>query len=853
MDPCLAHRSIDSLTPGGVSAQTLSDALAGRIAGVSVMRSSGVIGTGSRVRVRGGSGLLIPREPILIIDGVRVDASQSSFGVSVGGQAPSRLDDIPLHEIERITVLHGPASTALYGANAAGGVIVVTTKGSRGGEPRWESWADGGVVTDVTEYPANFGTGPPTYGQETCTRADAALGSCTPGLLSQWNPLEQASPFRTARRWTGGTSVTGGARWLQYYAGGSVQGDQGVLEPNDARKWTGRLNLDATPVRTLQLSLRGSHLASGTTFPVGDLFGIGALQAGLAGNTADDQHLRGYFGISPATIATVGTKQHVTRSLGSAAASWTPLQWLTARGLIGREVVRRDDSQTTPMAVAFLDNARSGPWRIEGSAGRDKHTTIGGHLAAVYPIARSLRGATTLGAERLTQTLRTRDSAVTFFEDGRQSGHSLRTARERRKSTGLFAAQQVVWADRRILDVSVRRDGKDRSRLLDAATYWSTSASWAVGAEPFFPRVPGMSALRLRAAYGVAGDTRPPRVAMDGPFTVPPPTGPAPGPPGFIFSPEKVSELEVGAEVGAWHNRVILDGTWFRQRSTNAVDAGCCIGPLAFSDEGAWHTSGVELTLTTALLRTIATEWDARLTFAALSNRYDRSTGGPRLVDRSTFFEGPRRMLMPGYPIAGTWGPVASAHDANGDGVIVPSEVTLTPERVYLGPGIPTRQAGLATTVKLSRDRVILSMQMDYHGGHLSRNVTEEYRCDVNVCAALYDPGAPVADQTRAVLTFGEGSGFAERADFVRLREVGVTWVLFPGWSHRNRIGALSLTVAGRNLATFTSYSGLDPEINTAGQTSFGTTELFTLPLPRTFLIRFALERCSLPAVPSCR
>ncbi|HEX6048863.1 MAG TPA: TonB-dependent receptor plug domain-containing protein, partial [Gemmatimonadaceae bacterium] len=284
-DPCLASSSVDSVTPGGLSAQTLSEVLAGRLAGVSVLRSSGVIGTGSRVRIRGGSGLLFPREPIVLLDGVHVDGSQSSLGIDVGGQAPSRLDDIPLHEVERITILRGPAGTALYGADAAGGVILVTTRRSQGGTPRWETWVDGGVTADATEYPANFGTGPPTYGQDTCTRADAALGSCTPGPLSRWNPLEQASPFRTGLRWTGSASASGGVRGITYYAAGSVGREAGVLAPNDAHRWSGRLNLDATPLRALSVSIRGSHVASGTTFPPGDLAGTGALQAGLGGKT----------------------------------------------------------------------------------------------------------------------------------------------------------------------------------------------------------------------------------------------------------------------------------------------------------------------------------------------------------------------------------------------------------------------------------------------------------------------------------------------------------------------------------------------------------------------------------------
>jgi len=139
---CLAVPVIDSATPGGHTARTLSDELQGRVAGVTVLESSGIVATGARVRFRGGIGLTLPREPLLVIDGVRVDASQSSPGIDVGGQRPSRLDDIPLDDIDRIAILRGPAASALYGVDAAGGVIEVRTKTGRpaplGGARMWK-------------------------------------------------------------------------------------------------------------------------------------------------------------------------------------------------------------------------------------------------------------------------------------------------------------------------------------------------------------------------------------------------------------------------------------------------------------------------------------------------------------------------------------------------------------------------------------------------------------------------------------------------------------------------------------------------------------------------------------------
>jgi hypothetical protein len=169
--------------------------------------------------------------------------------------------------------------------------------------------------------------------------------------------------------------------------------------------------------------------------------------------------------------------------------------------------------------------------------------------------------------------------------------------------------------------------------------------------------------------------------------------------------------------------------------------------------------------------------------------------------------------------------------------VIVPSEITAATDSVYLGSSIPTREAGLATSLTVFR-RLTFSAQLDYHGGFTTLNETAAFRCGVGTCAALYDPGASVAEQTRAVYEFGEGPGFLERADFTRLREVGVTLVVVPGWSARHGVERIALSIAGRNLWINTPYTGLDPEINFGGQSTFGTTEFFTLPLARSVVIR---------------
>ena len=845
---------IDSSTPGGVTARTLSDALRGRVPGVSVLESSGLVGSGARVRLRGGNGLVLPREPLLIIDGVRVDASQSSLGIDVGGQQPSRLDDAPLNDIDRIEILRGPAASALYGLDAAGGVIHVTTRTGRPGTTRWSAYVEGDASTDVTAYPSNSATGPPSYGDDTCTRAGAAQGLCALGALSSWSPLERASPFRTAPAFRGAANVSGGWERLGYFVGGTANNEQGVLEPNDARRYTARANLDLQPIRSMRVALRGSHIASRTALPPGDLFQPNVLFAGMTGNSADDPVLRGYRDLTPATIATAGTVQHIARTLGSAAGEWTPVRWLTVTGIAGREIGRRDESRTTIRSVVFADPDQGDqPVSLQGSTGRDKRTTLAAGVTATYRLASWLHGSTTVRRERLTTSLRKTDSSrvfglfpptpVTPVTPEAPDASSFRTTRDPAKVVGTSATQQIVWADRRLLDVGVRRDEYDRLHRLEPATYWSAGATWLLSDESFFPRSLLLGGLMLHARYGIAGDSRPITAVLSAASLRPPPGG---SPPfgeiqPFRFGLEKVSEAEVGLVARMLSDAVHLGATWFRQRSTNGYQIGCCIGPFGVEDTGAWHTTGLEVDLAATLLRRETARWDARLTLGTTRNRYD----GPnqsRAIDASPFFGGARRRLIHGYPIGGVWGRPAVGRDANGDGVIVPSEIAVQRDSVYLGSPVPTREVGLTTSVMLFR-RMTLSAQVDYHGGFQKLNETEAYRCDLRICPALYDPDASIVDQTRAVSEYGTGAAFTEQGDFARLREVAVMWQLPAPWSDRLGMRSLAVTIAGRNLATFTDYSGLDPEVNMAGQSSFGSTELFTLPLPRTLLVRLDVRR----------
>ena len=118
---------------------SMSEILTGREPGMVGLPGGGVAGEGARIRIRGSASLSQSNEPVIYVDGIRVDNAQG-FGPGMGapGGSPSRLDDINPESIERIEILKGAAAATLYGTQASNGVIQIFTKRGQAGTPRYD-------------------------------------------------------------------------------------------------------------------------------------------------------------------------------------------------------------------------------------------------------------------------------------------------------------------------------------------------------------------------------------------------------------------------------------------------------------------------------------------------------------------------------------------------------------------------------------------------------------------------------------------------------------------------------------------------------------------------------------------
>jgi TonB-dependent SusC/RagA subfamily outer membrane receptor len=222
----------------------MQDVLNGRTAGVTMIASNGTVGGGARVRVRGLSSASLSNDPLLIIDGVRMeqgspDISGKLGDTYVGGGSPNFLNNLNPDDIESMEIVKGPSAATLYGTQSANGVIVITTKKGRQTAPRWSVFGSGGTSENTYDYGGQYynkGVNKANGREIDCTLAREASGVCTLTQQYSRNLLMDAetSPFKTGNRQSYGAQVSGGTESLRYFVSGTWENEIGVLQMPDA-------------------------------------------------------------------------------------------------------------------------------------------------------------------------------------------------------------------------------------------------------------------------------------------------------------------------------------------------------------------------------------------------------------------------------------------------------------------------------------------------------------------------------------------------------------------------------------------------------------------------------------------
>ena len=864
---------------------TVAQLLEAQAPGVYINSPGGTTGSASRIRIRGANSLSLTNEPLLIIDGIRVsnEITQSNNlggGIGVGGQGSSRFNDINPDDIESIEILKGPAAAALYGTAAASGVIQVRTKRGRPGGARWTTYLEGGTQTDETTYPANFtqvGTLVSNGNRTTGCTIDAQVRSiCTvvPDSLVSWNPLEQANPFVTGKRTSVGLSVAGGGEAANYFVSGDLDRDWGVLEPNKFKRVGLRANLNSQVGSDLGIQVATNYVSSRLEFPQNDNNVLGVLGGALLGSAFDSPTSRGWLvGQTPAEVFALDVREDVERFLGSVGANWQAMSWLTVVGTTGVDYFSRRNKSTVPPNKVFFGALPEG--QRTANITDVWNYTANGSATANFALTPETRATTTLGVQFTQEAIQGNRAfgakllAGTGSLQGTAARFAVGEANTDNKTLGALLQQQVGWRDRLFATAAVRTDNNSAfGENFGWIAYPAFSLSYVISDEPFFPQSDALSSLRLRAAYGQSGQRPNFRDAITF-FNTQTITAGGTDFAGITVGgtgnpdlrPELSREYELGFESALFGDRIGLEFTYYDKKTKDLLvqrplPPSLGLTQVQFANLGTSTNKGFEGRINARVFEFR----DARFEITAIG-----STNKNRLVTLGNLPSGdpippivfgPQRHVS-GYALGGYWDEGYTFQDLNNDGIITrvncpgqptvaggpACEFTRTADLQYLGNPLPTREFSISPRIGFS-DWLEISALFDYKGGFKQFNNTARFRCNFGNCQAAYDRTAPLAEQARNLgqAFFQTDAGFVEDATFTKLREVSVTLTAPRSLAARFRAEGLRLTLAGRNLATWTDYTGFDPEVNSQPLNLFSNSDFFTIPPLRTFSTRLTVQ-----------
>ena len=365
--------------------------------------------------------------------------------------------------------------------------------------------------------------------------------------------------------------------------------------------------------------------------------------------------------------------------------------------------------------------------------------------------------------------------------------------------------------------------------------YPKASISYVISEEPFFPKPAWLNQLRLRTALGASGvrpgsndalqyfaSTAVALKAVDGSVS---------DQPGVVVStlgnrdlkPEKSTELEAGIDGTFFDSRFNVEITYYNKDSRDALInqiIAPSMGTLAtgrFANLGKINNHGIEYVFSGRPVDLPVVAWDF-----ALNGSYNTN----RIVSLGFDVTGKPIPPIIGTTIAQVKGQPLNSYydynyyysDANNDGLIAPSEVTIATTKTFQGYSLPRREMSFTTGLEFLNKMFRLQAVLDYKGGNKLYNNTDRIRCQsFNNCNELVNKSASLADQARVIALRYKApqttqAGWYEKADFTRLRELSLTWSAPERWATTVHGRSLSATLAGRNLALWTKYSGIDPE-----------------------------------------
>jgi TonB-linked SusC/RagA family outer membrane protein len=948
--------------------QNVVSALAAQAPNVEVRTQSGEPGSSASIKIRGAASLSGTNQPLFVVDGQPIDnqtfstqsiadGSGTVSGADASTVAPNRASDINPADIESIQILKSAAAAAIYGARAANGVVLITTKSGTPGATKYTLSStetfDRVNMPDILQHQFVQGTGgvAATCGGPDCSVVRTSWGPAAPAgtpLFDHSNEL-----FDTGITADNNLQVSGGNERTTFYASGGLMNQNGYLKgPNNKYnratirlKGTQQINSKFKIGGNLSyIDTRGKYVQKGS-----NLSGVmlGALRTPPNFNN-EDTYLpnglqRAYRFPNATSVAAMenaiyydnpffvldnpGNRSELGRSVANVTADWTPLEWLSVNETLGADYYNDWRLEALPLtsgadAVGNVTRNDLNNLEIDHNLIATAKHTFGTNTDLSFTVGQNLN------SRRLRQqfTFGEQLIAPTPYNIQNTISPQVTEYRALRHIEAYFAQAELSLLDQLVLNLGLRNDGFSTFGSANPrANYPKASAAWTfsnlinnrdrtglfsygklhvaygeTGKEP--PAYAAVTALSSTAAFGLNGFGDLLKSGINGQGALS--TSLLVGNPNL--KPERNKETEVGADLAFLNSKIDFSATGYNKKGSDIILSAPINASATGSNQQVLNAAtitnkGLELTLNLHPLQRPDAAWDIGVQYGRNKGNVESLNGAQFITYNREGFQGAIGASAIGFSPGVIQGTDFVRCGRGITNVAVPQMGIVAdidaicgnaPKgALFLGPnGLPVPDA----TPRIIADPNP-KYTMSYSSGMRWHKLSISGLLDVRKGGSVWNgtrgildffgTGADTKDRTmtngqygvnyalknypttagpgKNVVPFttpqawqswfsGNGGGFGpvgaqfvEDGSFAKLREISLTYTLDNSmFKNLTGFSSADIRIAGRNLKTWTKYTGFDPEVNLGGA-EFLTQGLdyFINPPTRSFVLSFSLSR----------
>ena len=843
--------------------------LQGKVAGVEISSNSGQPGSNTTIRVRGTSSINAGNEPLWVVDGIPIMASDTremgAYGDGAGGSNTSFINP---NDIESITILKDAAAASVYGSRAANGVILVTTKSGKAGKSRFTARAKVGAtqLANDNNYRPMTGLELVNYWRDAAVNGgynpdDPASDFYVPysllenGTHSWYDDLTKIGMLQEYE-----INATGGSDKFSYYSSASYNSNDGVFYGLGMKRFTARVNADYQLTKMLKTGVRvaGTYTDSKQNIVMGSSYYNNPAYAmfnllpwtplynedGTFSQPAENS------GINPRAIGELNDyfdKEY--RFNGNMYFEFKPIRQLTVKSNNSIEMAYTktrmyDNPAADPDEVASLQTIAKDNIRLTTSNTITYADLFGKH---------SVRAL--VGQEAMKQTFEgvgvyspNVDPAIPYPTTSTSDQDEGIYSNGEETLLSFFGVFDYNFDNRYFLSASVRGDGSSLfGRNKKWGAFWSVSGSWNISNEKFLSSTRNwLSELKLRLSYGVNGNNNIGSYMAYGTYGTGQYNGAtyyAPSTPSNEdLSWEKNKTWNVGLDFGFFDNRLTGTVDVYNRLTTDMLLAVTVPYTTGFGSNlrniGALENKGVEFAVNGEIIRSKDWRWSVGANIAFNRSKVLDLAGSEFLTcsdyrvssGNSTPVRIVEGMSLYNFYIR----EYAGVNPSNGEGLFVTDDGTLSPDRtighyIYAGSPEPKFTGGFNT--QLSWKGITLSTYFQFVYGNkvlvgnwyttdgedvFNQNSTADA---LNYWKKPGDTGVlpvPIAGGNN-VWYAGYSTRFLQDGSYLRIKDVTLSYDLCEKALKAMRLKGLKLYVSAVNPYTFHHVSALDPEFGELG------------------------------------